>query len=658
MKLSALFKGGKPKKPGVSDTAFAANVYDGIASTPIKVQNGLDLQNDGGMVIIKKRNTTTNGSPKFIWTDHGAMKSMVADNTPAMVSDNPLASFDTDGFTVSSSNTFTNGANTSYSAYSFKNADNFFLTKTRVHTAGTEDTIDFSSLGTIGMVLVVNTSVAQNRMVWHKNLSSGMLISWEGKNPQATNALFTVSGTNVVLNSSATSGTYQISAWADHTGMDNVNGVPPTIAMGVYMGNGSTTIPRELNLGWEPQFILIKSLTSASGWVALDTARSIVSYSLSNTSIEYLGQNTTEAMTACDGVHPKGIRFIGTSMDTNSNSVSYIYMAIRRPVLKPTAASDIFNTYLYTGTNTNNRFLGTGIRPDWILMRRRDVAGSGYGGYLSALRQWGTYFIRTGVQQFVLSTSATGLDQQLLSSEWASPMSDKGIYVGNAQGTTATTSVNVNANTTTNNHHILAFSRRPGFFETVVYKGNGTHPQAISHGLGVAPQLMIVHDVDSPGNIVYYSSIYGPAYVGFLDTGSNLMTGSDWADTWPTNDTFYVGNNTTNKSGNKYQALLFSSCPGVSYIGYYTGTGSAVSVTVPTFTTGVRAVILFGISGSTRWPIFTTTMGNTGVWMTATSPGEFTSSTSTVLSGNTFTVPVESNAVTSGYTYGYLAIAN
>ncbi len=657
MKLSALFKGGKPKKPPTPDTAFAANVYDGVASTTVKVQNGVDLKKDGGMVIIKKRTTTSNGSPKLMWTDHGATKSMVGETTTAMVVDNPLASFDNDGFTVSASNGFTNGTNTSYAAYSFKNTDNFFQTKTQVHTAGVADTIDMSSLGTLGMVLVVNTSIAQNRMVWHKNLTSGMLIPWDGANAQATNALFTVSGTNIILRSSAAGGTYQISAWADHSALNDVNGAPPSISMGTYVGNGSATVSNDINLGWEPQFILVKSLTSASGWIAMDTARSIVSYSMSNTSIEYLSQNVSEAMTACDGVHPMGIRFIGNSASTNSNGVKYIYMAIRRPVLKPTAANDVFNTYLYAGTNTNNRYLSTGIRPDWVLMRRRDMATNGYTGYLSALRQWGTYFIRTGIQAFPISTSPNGLDQQLISSEWASPMSDKGIYVGNAQGATATTSVNVNANTTTNNHHILAFSRRPGFFETVVYKGTGSNPQGFYHGLGVAPQLMIVHDVDQPGNIVFYSSFYGPAYGGYLDTGSNLMTGNEWGNTWPTNSLFFVGNNTTNKLGLRYQAFLFSSCPGVSYIGSYTGNGSNVTVTVPTFTTGVRAVILFGMSGSTGWPVFTTAMGNTGVHLSAANPGEFTAAT-TVLSGNTFTVTSESNAQQSGATYGYLAIAN
>lgn len=71
----------------------------------------------------------------------------------------------------------------------------------------------------------------------------------------------------------------------------------------------------------------------------------------------------------------------------------------------------------------------------------------------------------------------------------------------------------------------------------------------------------------------------------------------------------------------------------------------------------MRAVILFGMSGSTRWPVFTTAMGNTGVNLSYASPGEFTAAT-TVLSGNTFTVTSQSNAQQSGFTYGYLAIAN
>ena len=652
MKLSAIFRGGKVTKPSTPENSFSANVYDGLSATAIQVQNGVDLATDGGMVIIKKRNTTASASPKLMWTDHGPTKSMVGETTTAMATDTPLQSFNVDGFTVAPSNAFTNGANMSFAAYTFKNADKFFVTKTLVHTVGVADTVDLSSLGSVGMALVVNTSVAQNRMVWHKNLANGVLISWDGANAQASNTLFTISGTTLTINANAAAGTYQISAWADNASEPD-GGI---IKCGIYTGNGSTTVPVDVLLGWEPQFILIKSITANVGWHAMDATRSIVSYNLSQTSVEYLSQVTAEAMTPMNGVHSRGFSMIGNST-CNGNGIQYIYMAIRRPTTVPKSASDVFNTYLYAGTNTNNRYLGTGIRPDWVLMRRRDLATTGYSGYLSALRSWGTYYIRTGSQEFTLSTSATGLDQQLLSSEWASPMSDKGIYIGNAQGTTATTSVNVNANTVANNHHILAFTRRAGFFETQVFKGTGG-TQTVNHGLGAVPQLMLIHDVDQPGNICFYSGYYGPGYIGFMDTGSSLVTGNDWNNTWPTDTQFTVNGNSTNRSGAKYQAILFASCPGVSYIGAYTGTGSAVTVNVPTFTTGVRAVILFGISGSSRWPVFTTATGNTAIYMSSYSnPGE-SSSTTNVFSGNSFTVTPESGSVSNGFVYGYLAIAN
>ena len=118
------------------------------------------------------------------------------------------------------------------------------------------------------------------------------------------------------------------------------------IKCGSYIGNGQANESGPFtNLGWEPQFLLIKNTSSAASWAMFDTMRGIrtggktqtLSANLSNAEGDY----TNFATVASTGFYAGY-----NDVYTNSNNDNYIYMAIRSVdglVSKPPeAGTDVF----------------------------------------------------------------------------------------------------------------------------------------------------------------------------------------------------------------------------------------------------------------------------------------------------------------------------
>ena len=140
----------------------------------------------------------------------------------------------------------------------------------------------------------------------------------------------------------------------------------------------------------------------------------------------------------------------------------------------------------------------------------------------------------------------------------------------------------------------LNFRRAPGFYDTVTYTGDNTANQQIPHNLEVAPELIIVKIRNSYGrNWAVYSSVTGAGKWLQLNDVNAVQTGSGKFDTAPTSTIFYVSHDSsfmTGSSGN-YVAHLFATLPGISKVGSYTGTGSALNVDCG-FTAGARFVMI------------------------------------------------------------------
>jgi hypothetical protein len=86
-----------------------------------------------------------------------------------------------------------------------------------------------------------------------------------------------------------------------------------------------------------------------------------------------------------------------------------------------------------------------------------------------------------------------------------------------------------------------------------------------------------------------------------LNSTANSQSGAGNYINNPTATTFGIGDNTdVNVSGSTFVAYLFATCPGVSSVGSYTGTGTTLQINCG-FTSGARFVLIKRTDGSGGW---------------------------------------------------------
>lgn len=118
-------------------------------------------------------------------------------------------------------------------------------------------------------------------------------------------------------------------------------------------------------------------------------------------------------------------------------------------------------------------------------------------------------------------------------------------------------------------------------FSVVTWTGNGVNAATVGHGLGVAPNMIIVKSrtlsASSTGAWYVYHSAAGAANYLVLNTTAASTAGGQWYSTTPTSSVFYLGGtgNYVNESGSSQVAYCWSAVAGYSAFGSYTGNGSA-----------------------------------------------------------------------------------
>ena len=123
--------------------------------------------------------------------------------------------------------------------------------------------------------------------------------------------------------------------------------------------------------------------------------------------------------------------------------------------------------------------------------------------------------------------------------------------------------------------------------------------------------MMIVKTRSGSGLGWYvYSTGLGPTKINQLNQDAGSFTSAGfWNDTAPTSSVFSLGDNVgTNGSGNTQVAYLFASCPGVSKVGSYTGTGSTLQVNCG-FTAGARFVLIKRTDEAGDWYVWDSARG-------------------------------------------------
>ena len=331
------------------------------------------------------------------------------------------------------------------------------------------------------------------------------------------------------------------------------------IKVGSYKGNSSNDFA--VFCGWEPQYIMFKSRSSAHNWSMFDSMRGIVTGG--NEHYLYPNLLNTEYTAERISVTPTGFTVdAGAGILINENDGDMIYMAIRRPdgyVGKPPeAGTDVFA--MDTAASAVPRY-NSGFPVDFAFKRRPATTEN----WSIGSRLLGKY------RGYTNTNVAFGSNNNFV---W-----DSNTHWPGGGGDDP------------NVYQAWMWKRGPGM-DVVMWDGNGSGGRQIAHNLGRVPEMMWVKSRTGSNDWrVYHSGVVG-GYDGSgnWNTNSNAakyqlyLNNSYWAvnntssfnETEPTSTHFTVGTSSgVNTSGNWYVNLLFSSVAGISKVGSYTGTANS-----------------------------------------------------------------------------------
>jgi len=628
------------------DDVFSTYLYEGNGtsdSSTNQIQNGLDLSGEGGLVWVKKRSGGTTGKSHSLWdTERGVYSRLKTDdNIAENVGTDPASiQFNSDGFTLQKDSELFNYNGRPYVSWSFRKQPGFFDVVTYTGT-GSAKTVSHNLGSVPGMIIVKRLDSTGGWRVYHRGVDATapedyylVLHNTDGRSNDntiwndtaPTSTEFTIGTATSVNDSGGSYIAYLFAHDAQDFGADSDESI---IKCGSFTTDGSGFSTSDIDLGFEPQWLMIKrSEGGISDWLIYDAIRDMTS---DYESTQKISANTNAFETGSGQVALKsnGFGYIGS---TNS---TYIYVAIRRPH-KPAsefAATDLFTTVAGTGNPPPNHISGFPV--DAYFFRQPDQTRTTE--FASRLQ---------GDKRLFTDTTAA----ESTNSDVAFDFSN-GVHQG-GYGSTHTT---------------WMFRRAPGFFDVVAYTGNSVNGRALPHNLGVAPEMIWVKNRTNANNWVAWHSALDITTES-LKLNDNTATGvpaqgtSGWFTQATTATHIYpVNYQGINQSSYDYIAYLFATVPGISKVGSYTGTGANLDVDCG-FTSGARFVLVKRTDSAGDWYYWDTVRGIVAgndpyLFLNTTAPQAYGTDFIDPLSSG-FTITSSTAALNaSGGTYIFLAIA-
>jgi len=602
--LGAASAGGQPI---YVEDVFSTWLYTGNGTTQT-ITNGIDLTGEGGMVWIKNRDA--NGSNNLVSDTERGNNATIRTNTTesqTVFSSSFGIQHGSSGFTVQGENNTADGRNNNgynHASWTFRKAKKFFDVVT--YTGNSSNRTIAHNLGSVpGCIIVKRTDSSENWVVYHRGLANPdkdfLTLNSSAASDVTTYNRWGTSG-NVSMTSThfsvgtadstnVSNGTFVAYLFAHDAGGFGDDGAESVIKCGetALDANGFATV----SLGYEPQFVMIKSTEYGGDWAIYDTMRGAGALKSSNLysafSAKRLKPNSNQAeSTVTDytiapsstGFTLSATGYAGAAFD------NFIYIAIRRgPMKTPEDATTVFDADLQTGGG----FVTTDFPVDLSINTRPGSATSNY--VVDRLRD--------GV---ILNTTSTA-------AEGASSLAKFDYQTGFEDDNWSIAQPSV----------YWSFRRAPGFFDVVAYTGNGSgSDRNITHNLQVKPEMVIIKCRNEAQPWATWhkgitgTGLYGTNYNVYLNLTNASSLGQDFSvsgNTDFTSTTFTVVNaGATNTNTFTYIAYLFATCPGVSKVGSYTGTGTTLSVDCG-FTAGARFVLIKRTDSTGDWYVWDTARG-------------------------------------------------
>ena len=588
--------------PTYVEDVFSTYVYSGTGVSQ-DIVNGVDLGDKGGLVWIKNRNNgiatgrdhvlfddaTSEGGQRYLSSSKVSTLSSSGNRSPS-----PIV-YNSEGFTLGTdidqrTNLADDSDGNKFVSWSFAKQEGFFdvVQYTGNYIAGREIPHNLGSVP--GMIIVKCLNQQTPWVVYHKSLGPTKAMDlneddqaytdstiWNNTAPTDTH--FTVGNGSEVNQHD-----YVAYVFADDAPVFGPKGDQSVIKCGSYTGTGAAG--NEIDLGWEPQWVMIKESTYGSDWFMVDTMRgwgSTPNDRVIRADEQHTEKDFNTELTSADFGAPTPTGFVvgATHGGVNLNGNNYIYMAIRRP-MKPASEfepEELFATGGHQGSN-----------PDYVSGFPVDMA-------------WRRNYAAGGGQTHVGSRLIQGYE--LYADSYSTKTPNTRFYFDymdgwhNQEGWGGTGPMS------------CMFKRAPGFFDVVTYEGNGVVGREVPHNLKAVPEMMWIKALTESVSWPVYSKDLEASEALYLNSDVARETDPFWNNTRPTAEGLFLdGNRRVNSGSNTYIAFLWASVPGLCSIGSYVADYTERTIDCG-FTNGARFVLIKRVDAGGDWMYWDTFRGIT-----------------------------------------------
>jgi hypothetical protein len=565
------------------DEVFSAYTRNGTG-VDVTVTTGIDMTK-GYLLWSKGRSGATDHA--LYDSVRGLTLDLASNSTAGQTTQTTgLKAVSTTGHTVGSlAKMNTNGA--TYTDWVSREAPKFFDVVNYTGT-GVNRTVPHSLNSEVGTLIVKRTDTAADWQVFHRSAANTEYLVLNSTAAKATGATrwnsttpstgsFSL-GTDVTVN--ANGGTYVAYLYAHDTTADSI----------VQCGSFSTDSNGfyNVNLGWEPQYVIIKTSSGVGDWRIADIARGL---NTDNGVSKGLYANTSNTEDSNVKICPSATGFF--SPFATPLSTTFIYIAIRRSNKPPIVGTEVYNAIARTGTGADATVTGVGFAPDLALSLARSD---------SRAKAWHDRLRGSTYQLLSSSTAVENNDVQTVTSFNMS---------GFALGADGVGSSAVNQASVTYINYF--FKRAVGFHSEICYTGSGSNKTEI-HNLSKAPDLMVVKSRSSANDWnVWCTGLAGTEKLVLNSTAAKVTDATAWNSTQPTRSVISLGTAAgTNTNAATYVAYLFSNIAGIQSIGTYVGDGTTGRLIDCGFTTGSRFIMIKSLTATGSFLVADSTRGIVG----------------------------------------------
>lgn len=562
--------------------AAGGGYVDDVFSAYVRTGTGADVTVNTNIDMTKGYMLWTNGRSGA--TDHaiydsarGVTFDLASNLTSAQTTQSTgLKSVSGTGHTIGSLKKMNTNTAT-YVDWVFRKSPKFFDVVTYTGNGASNRALSHQLNADVGMVMVKATSATGDWWVFHRSATGDLVLNTTAAQtaskaniPSATSSTFTVNGS---ANSNGV--TYVAYLWAHDPSTEGI------IQCGSFTtdGSGNATV----NLGWEPQFSMVKASSTTSDWIMLDSMRG---WNMSANDATLLANTGGAETVATERGNPTATGFY---FKGGAASKTYIYLAICRPNKPPITGTQVYNAIARTGTGAAATVTGVGFAPDLLINAERSRVNDANTYVRDRLR---------GIPANLMSHLAnaeTSVTRDLVS--WGMD----GVSVDGA--------VNGSTNQSGLTYINWFFRRAKGFFDVVCDSGTGG-AHGITHSLSVAPEFIIRKSRSGATQWeCWHSALAATEKLVLNATAAKVTDATAWNSTLPTSTQFTVGTGVNvNTNAATYVTYLFATLAGISKVGSYTGNGTSQTINCG-FATGARFILIKRTDAAGDWYVWDSVRG-------------------------------------------------